>query len=372
MSLKFKNLSCFALLILIAVKSIAADDAVTVGEVSKISLDELGILNEKQDGFSADLWKGGNRHFIESLLVKMPISTTSEVAKSLRKRLLLSSAVAPQITSDSSLSLIDLRLKLIAQTLDAANIGKFLGIIPPDRITEQMRQIHVSSLFMSDDYLTACAKAAPMLVEYKSIFWREAIIICKAFEKKKADVELSTNLLKEDATEIAPEFLTATSGLISGKGGKKEWNSLLQKTILKLPIVENPLPSMAKEQTVLSGEKLAEKLKKIEKLDKAENLAETAKVYATLESLGTPVTKSEWQDFTAYAISNDIQPPTIAISKLLGGEPLSKGETILIIIHSLNNGAKKIPADLLVQMVESLNNIGLTEDAKKLAEEGLF
>ena len=69
---------------------------VNVEELKTIAPDSLGTLNAEQGGFGINMWKNVSRSKVERLLPKLPVGSTSRAMRDLMRRLLLSSAKAPE------------------------------------------------------------------------------------------------------------------------------------------------------------------------------------------------------------------------------------------------------------------------------------
>ncbi|MCH7929811.1 MAG: antifreeze protein, partial [Proteobacteria bacterium] len=64
--------------------------------VEEIDLEAVGLYEEADGGFGLDMWRGSARALVERLLPRLPAGTARPVLNDLTRRLLLSTARAPE------------------------------------------------------------------------------------------------------------------------------------------------------------------------------------------------------------------------------------------------------------------------------------
>lgn len=374
--MKISQISFIAALLL-SFSASAMDDSVTIKGVKQISLDEIGVLNSNNGGLPSDIWVGSDKVFITKLLATMPVQMKSEVSKNLRQKLLLSTAIPPEGGEDDAPSLMLTRLQILALIGDAKSLGETIKLIPEHRITQQIRQVHMASLFVAQSYNDACELAVNIVENSDDFFWRKALIICKAFEGKESEVEFGIKLLKEDGHVVGDGFKNMARDILKEKdNGKNKWLEVIKARFLQLPQLEEVLLNLNRiNNSPFDRSKTINWLKENKELKAQEKLDATAGFYEIINAVTDEVLESELRSLLLSSIAKNITPPASAIVELLNRAVVQnkKGEVVLFLIHALHGReAHKLPHNVLVKSVKSLKAIGLDEEARGLADEGFF
>jgi hypothetical protein len=126
---------------------------VNVEELKTISPDSLGTLNAEQGGFGINMWKDVSRSKVERLLPKLPVGSKSRAMRDLMRRLLLSSAKAPEgkLIETKSSDLIGTRVELLTNMGDIPAAAELIKQIPIAAHSRRLLRNEVDSLFMRND-----------------------------------------------------------------------------------------------------------------------------------------------------------------------------------------------------------------------------
>ena len=87
-------------------KVIDTVDNIAITELPKISAGWTGILSEEDGSLGWDMWNGTDANFAKILIELLPVNAPSAAMRSLAKRLLLSRAARPLVSSTKELSII--------------------------------------------------------------------------------------------------------------------------------------------------------------------------------------------------------------------------------------------------------------------------
>lgn len=353
-----------------------SDDVVTVRDNSELSLDELGALNAQNGGLPSNIWNHADREFVTTLLATLPDTLPSVSTQILQTRLLMTSAVPPEGKASSKNELFLIRLKKLARSGKTDTVSQMIAMVPPANQTDEILSIQAASLFTGDNAASACDKVQEYLSQYKSAFWRLSSVVCKAYDKKANEIEFALKLLKEDNIEVPANFEAIPADILArDETGKTQWNHWLMENVLALGTPQAHMPALgAARHANFLKEGSGAWTRDIKSKPIAEQLLQASKLYAVMEGLGLEVGRNAWRELIVSALTNQVVPPSYAVYHLLDNtdKTRSDGEALLLILHSLREKeTKHIPSYLLARIVHTLDELGLEEDARQLAAEGM-
>lgn len=177
-----------------------------VDELGAVNPDSAGILTPAQGGFAATLWDGTKRPLVDSLLPSLPVATPSPAERNLIRRLLLTSARAPEGQALPG-SLMALRIRLLAEMGDAEGVKALLAVLPQQNRSEPLLRIENESLLLSGETAKACAHATAQLQHGNLPYWQKVLIFCQTLAGEKEKAALGADLLRESGQEDPAFFL---------------------------------------------------------------------------------------------------------------------------------------------------------------------
>jgi len=205
---------------------------IQVDALQSIDVDTVGVLNEAQGGFGAAMWNGTSRALVDSLLPRLPVSTTSPTMRDLMRRMLLSTAAVPKGKSKGQ-SLVRTRIELLAAMGNLRAVNDLLEATPARHQDEALMRIEADMRFLANDNARACALAAGQFQADPNPYWHKAFIFCQALAGETEKAALGVGLLSEEGEKDDPFFIMV-DGLTSG--GKVAIESLSDPSPLHLAI----------------------------------------------------------------------------------------------------------------------------------------
>ncbi len=172
--------------------------AIHIEGLSDVNVDIIGVLAESQGGFSRDLWFGMGRGEIESLMAKLPVTTSSPTVRDLLRRILLSAADVPEGEPGT---LIALRARALTDMGDFVGVTTLMNAVPARGTHKELLRIEVDTRFLTGDIARACELAQLYMAEESSTYWQKAFIFCQALSGQHDAAGLGVSLLREMGAE---------------------------------------------------------------------------------------------------------------------------------------------------------------------------
>jgi hypothetical protein len=218
---------------------------IQVKALGRAKVSAIGLLNTSQGGFGADMWAGTPLPLVMALLPHLPVAATSPVMQSLRRRLLLTTAMPPDERPDeqgeTSAQNTDLntdqnpaqghvgrdldgqalaaaRIERLAAMGDSLAVTQLLKFFPLTMENKVYGRVRVDAALLNGNVPEACRMARNNLgvVARGEVIWQKIMAFCLAVEGQAAQVELYEQLLYENGVEDEAYF-TLLSGLTSGE-----------------------------------------------------------------------------------------------------------------------------------------------------------
>ena len=227
-------------------KSSAGDIQMKTLGRAKVSV--IGLLSETEGGFSEDMWSGTPLALVLQLLPRLPIEVSSPAMQSLRRRLLISTAMPPEDSPGSgSASAIDpdgsallaARIERLAESGDSVSVNQLLKFKPLTMENPVYAQVRLRSELLNGNVREVCRMARNQVGNSRSsvtsLMWQKIMAFCLAIAGQGAQVELYQQVLYENGVEDEAYF-NLLSGLSSGEFeplGKLERTSPLHLAMLR-------------------------------------------------------------------------------------------------------------------------------------------
>lgn len=189
-------------------------EGVRVGSLQSIDSDTAGTLTKAQGGFGNDMWLGTSRAIVERLLPQLPVNASSVAMRDLMRRMLLSVARVPEGKS-SGVSLVAIRIKLLAAMGDLVAVNTLLNVTPGRATDSELARIEAETRFLSNDNARACALAGGRIKDQNVTFWQKAFFFCQALAGEHDKAALGISVMREagDQDEV---FFSLIDSLASG------------------------------------------------------------------------------------------------------------------------------------------------------------
>ena len=169
---------------------------VQVGNLRSIDPDSAGTLTAEQGGFGADMWRGTDRALVERLLPQLPVNSSSVVMRDLMRRMLLSIARVPEGKS-SGVSLVVIRVKLLAAMGDPVAVNTLLNATPGRSTNAELTRIETETRFLANDNARACVLAGGQIRDQSDPFWQKVFFFCQAMAGEHDKAALGISVMRE-------------------------------------------------------------------------------------------------------------------------------------------------------------------------------
>lgn len=352
---------------------------IRIGSLQKISPNTIGLLNPSNGGLGYNIWQGTSTAKAEFLLSKLPANSKFATVRELQRKLLLSESEAP--TGQGQLdNLISLKLIKLMEMGEYKSVSKFIDLIPPSLLSEDISKIKVSALFAAKSDKESCDYIASQ--EYITVFWSKYKIICNLLDGELDKAELNVSLLAEKDEK----FAVAVSKILTDSYKKKskavqpadikelfaDANYVPEQLQLKanseLNVSKQIIDVLKQSQNqAISQEQIEKWQKEISVIqEESKKTAAISKIYAIMDSLGYEIPVGLWGDllYSAKQPESNLVQHNI---KLLSHNK-NVAETLALIIIAVGD-KDDIDTDLIKAIMNGLVNIGMEEYAVRLATE---
>lgn len=186
-----------------------------VDQLSAVSPDSGGALGPAQGGFGPTLWEGTKRPLVDALLPSLPMRAGSPAMRDLARRLLLSSARAPEGPGEPG-GLLAQRIRLLAAMGDLEGVKGLIAILPRDAKPEPLLRLENEALLLAGEIPGACTHATGQIRQGTIAYWQKVMIFCQMLAGERHKASLGADLLRESEQEDPGFFL-----LLEAFGAKK-------------------------------------------------------------------------------------------------------------------------------------------------------
>ncbi|NQV57435.1 MAG: hypothetical protein HQ503_16360 [Rhodospirillales bacterium] len=194
-----------------------------VESLRAIDVDSVGTLSAENGGYGLEMWFGTSRAVVEKLLPTLPVQTSSRTMRALLRRLLLSTAKAPEIAKneqnaaprESGKSLIHLRIERLSAMGDVAAVDALLKVAPSFDKDQGLLRTKSDVLFFSNDYARVCPLVTAQIRQFDESYWKKAFIFCQILAGNMDRALLGATLLREqgEKDEVFFSLVDSLGGL---------------------------------------------------------------------------------------------------------------------------------------------------------------
>jgi hypothetical protein len=207
---------------------------VTVDALKAVDPDSVGTIGDSQGGLGVDLWRGTSRSVAAGLLQALPAPLESPAMRSLARRLLRTTATAPEGKSDDGPLLLHRVVKLI-ELGDPAAAVELARAAPAAASDERLVQAEVEALFFGNDNAGACARVRALIADRPGDYWQQALAYCLALAGESEKAALIADLLRERPGAAPAAFFAAMEAIGGDRNAKID--ALAQPTALVLAML---------------------------------------------------------------------------------------------------------------------------------------
>ncbi len=173
----------------------------------------LGALSPDQGGLGFAMWQGSARQPVARLLHRLPGERLSPELFRLARRLLLSSAAAPEDgglaeQGDDQVSVIGGRIQGLRAIGDRVGLADLLRVVPQGDDDEAIARARVETWLLDGQLDEACRKVRSATNLYLEVdFWPKAMVFCQFLSGQTDQAQFGLGLLREQGGAKDPAFL---------------------------------------------------------------------------------------------------------------------------------------------------------------------
>ncbi len=170
---------------------------IEVNRLAGIDVDTLGTLDPQSGGLGLELWRGMKRAELQALIPALPEALPSSTLRDLQRRLLLSTAAAPEGPPEEGPSIAALRARKLAAMGATEDLHALASILPSRIDDEGLARSRVEANFLGADNNAACIETKALIHRYHDVFWQKALIFCQLVDGKHEEAEMGLSLLRD-------------------------------------------------------------------------------------------------------------------------------------------------------------------------------
>jgi hypothetical protein len=220
---------------------------VVVNELKALSGESVGVLDQAHGGFPPSLWGGTSAMVARKLIPLLPASPTSQVVRSLERRLLLTAAIAPEGAVDGDRpSLVELRAERLAAMGDSEGVVQLAGAAPQGVAGPLVQRLKLDAQLLAGNTQGACADAP------KDGSLPKLAVLCNFLGGKTLEGNLGLDLLRE-RKEADSGFVAAAevlAGLPPVPANKLKLDEVTPLHVAAFAAAKLPLPPDAVDKAV--------------------------------------------------------------------------------------------------------------------------
>lgn len=216
---------------------------VETANVAAIDSESIGLLNNSDGGLGADIWKGSNRALVTKLYTLINLPTASRTLNQLSHRLLLTTAAAPEGTTDGRQTLTSMRAEKLLALGDADAAWKLVTLAKPDQIDEITLRLVAEAALLGSQRDDVCAKLQDIVKTHNGADWQKLMLVCQLHANDTKAAQLTLDLLHAQNVKDDTYFFVAEKNIIGGnKQLPRQLTPVRPLTLALLRQTDLPLP----------------------------------------------------------------------------------------------------------------------------------
>lgn len=174
--------------------------AISVVNVEKPALDNLGVLDQGKDGLADNIWQKSSRETIDNLLANLNSGIADDTLRNNLINLLMTRANPPSGTSSQDWFL--LRVNALIKIGAGDKAEQMLASVPKSLQSQAILQLQSEVALARGDYDSACKQVrfSANIDSTDAIFWQKLGILCQAKAGKTDEAMLGLDVLRETGT----------------------------------------------------------------------------------------------------------------------------------------------------------------------------
>jgi hypothetical protein len=190
-------------------------DSIEIDELTTVSSDSVGLLNEGEGGLPYTIWRGTRYEVVHDLIGRLPVSTTSPALRRVMRRLLLSEAALPDNATGNG-DFIARRLEALSAMGEAAAARDLLAVTPGRNANERLLRVESDVALNAGKFVEACSSASGVVADGAGDYWQKLFIFCQILAGATAEADLGLALIREMGAE-EDELLMMLGAMIQGE-----------------------------------------------------------------------------------------------------------------------------------------------------------
>lgn len=257
---------------------------VEAAAIGNIDPESIGLLAGAEGGLGAEMWKSTSRALVAKLFPALSLPTSSKALNNLARRFLLTTAAAPEGTTDSNQSLTSMRIEKLLSLGDAEDAWKLATLAKPEQIDEITLRLVAEAALISPQRDDVCTKLPDIVKTHNGVEWQKLMLICQLRGNDNKAAQLTLDLLHAQNVKDDVYFYVAEKNIMgNNKQLPRQLTPLKPLTLALLRLTDLPLPSevYVHPDTTLIPELLSAKAREdVARLGLAERAAERGLISA--------------------------------------------------------------------------------------------
>jgi hypothetical protein len=214
---------------------ISPNAPVIIGEINDVKPESLGLIDETQNGFPFEAWKGTSYTTIHKVLAGIPARLPSRTLYTLSRKLLLSSLEIPAADNSSfHENLLVIRAVKLADMGNMKEAFKLLENLRTAQNNPKAQKIRCSFFLGIGDIDQAYAIAKEQISQSSDVFWEKTMIVCQVLKKEMDQALLSLSLFDEKYAQKERAFIDVVRAQLDPAHSFDQ--KLLSQTNFDLPL----------------------------------------------------------------------------------------------------------------------------------------
>ncbi|MBI1275343.1 hypothetical protein GC177_05155 [bacterium] len=191
-----------------ASSTVPAQPGIKVLPVTQLPSATVGVLSQKEGGFSADLWQNSQAVRMRQLYESLPANVQSPALRDIIVRLLLTPTGLPaDAAADPSIAqaIQQARLNRLISLEAFDELERLLPAIPKNGRDGYWFEAHFRTFLYQQDFERACG-VVDTASALQDVFWQQARLFCQGV-RKDFDGALRTVALMKEQGQPVPEWL---------------------------------------------------------------------------------------------------------------------------------------------------------------------
>lgn len=191
-----------------ATSIVPAQPGIKVLPVTQLPSATVGVLSQKEGGFSADLWQNSQAVRMRQLYESLPADVQSPALRDIVVRLLLTPTGLPaDAAADPSIAqaVQQVRLNRLVSMEAFDGLERLLPAIPKSGRDGYWFEAHFRTFLYQQDFERACG-VVDTASTLQDVFWQQARLFCQGV-RKDFDGALRTVALMKEQGQPVPEWL---------------------------------------------------------------------------------------------------------------------------------------------------------------------